>query len=98
MTQCILQRLKVRNAILSNGDELPVDHRVDLHVRLGDLDAGVADDLAVAAEERNLAAVDLSVIIRNPSYLSSNTQLELSTGMALVSVASIGYRRFGSMG
>lgn len=60
MTQRVLQQLKMRDAVLSDRDELAVDHGVALHAlqRFGDLDIAAADDLAVAAVERNLAPAD----------------------------------------
>jgi hypothetical protein len=51
----------MRDAVLADGDELAVDDRVGLHAfkRSRDLDVGMADDLSVAAIERDFAAVDL---------------------------------------
>ena len=44
------------------GDELAVNDRVAFHAfeRLCDFDVGMADDLAVAAVERDLTATNLS--------------------------------------
>src|SRR5215213_9353034 len=57
MAQRVLKQLEMRDALFSDRDELAVDHGVALHAlqRLGDLDIAAADDLAVAAVERNLA-------------------------------------------
>src|SRR3954464_9550622 len=57
MAQRVLKKLEMRDAVLSDCDELAVDHGVALDAlqRFGDLDIAVADDLAVTAVERNLA-------------------------------------------
>lgn len=51
----------MRHAVLSDGDELPIDHGVafDAFESLGDLDVGAADDLSVAAVERDAPVPDL---------------------------------------
>jgi hypothetical protein len=51
VAQRILQQLEMGDAVLADGDELPVDDRVGLYAfkRLRDLDVRVADDLSVAA-------------------------------------------------
>ena len=60
MAQRILEQLEMRDAVLSDRDELTVDHGVALHALqgFGDLDIAAADDFAVAAVERNLAPPD----------------------------------------
>src|SRR5215207_9380563 len=76
MSQRVLKQLKMRDAVLSDRDELAVDHGVALHAlqRLGDLDIAAADDLAVTAVERNLAPPDFRdhpkavvLILENPA-------------------------------
>src|SRR3954471_20927691 len=66
----------MRDAVLSDRDELTVDHGVALHAlqRFGDLDIAAADDLAVTAVERNLAPPDFRdhpkavvLILENPA-------------------------------
>jgi hypothetical protein len=51
----------MRDAVLADGDELAIDDRVGLYAfkRSRDLDVGMADDLSVAAIERDLATADL---------------------------------------
>ena len=58
MAQRVLKQLEMRDAVFSDRDEFAVDHGVALDAlqRSGDLDIAVADDLAVAAVERDLAA------------------------------------------
>jgi hypothetical protein len=58
--QCVLQELKARDAVRIEGNELAIDHGVllDLFEGLGDRLVAVADDLAVAGIERDLAALD----------------------------------------
>jgi hypothetical protein len=53
MAQRVLKQLEMRDAVLSDRDELAVDHGIALHAlqRFGDLDIAAADDLAVAAVE-----------------------------------------------
>ncbi|MCP1912849.1 hypothetical protein J2R96_005329 [Bradyrhizobium elkanii] len=76
MTQRVLKQLEMRNAVLSDRDELAIDHGVALHAlqRFGDLDIAAADDLAVAAVECNLAPPDfrdhpeaIVLILENPA-------------------------------
>lgn len=87
----------MRHAVLSDGDELPIDHGVafDAFEGLGDLGVGATDDLSVAAVERD-APVPISATIRKPSYLSSKTQSGSSKAPS-VRVASIGCKRLGSV-
>ena len=96
MAQRVLKQLEMRDTVLSDRDELTVDHGVARHARqrFGDLDIAAADDLAVAAVESATLPRRISAIIRKPSYLSSKTQPGSSNG-ASVSVASIGRRRLG---
>ena len=76
MAQRVLKQLEMRDAVLSDRDELAVDHGVALHAlqRFGDLDIAAADDLAVAAVERNLAPPDFRdhpeavvLVLENPA-------------------------------
>ena len=76
MAQRVLKQLEMRDAVLSDRDEFAVDHGVALHAlqRFGDLDIAVADDLAVAAVERNLAPPDFRdhpeavvLVLENPA-------------------------------
>ena len=71
MAQRVLKQLEMRDAVLSDRDELAVDHGVALHAlqRFGDLDIAAADDLAVAAVERNLAPPDFRPICRGHGQL-----------------------------
>ena len=61
MAERVLQQLKMRDPVLVECDEFAVDHGVacDAFERFRDFDVTVADDLAVAAIERDLAALDL---------------------------------------
>jgi hypothetical protein len=76
MAQRILKQLEMREAVLSDRDEFAIDHGVALHAlqRFGDLDIAAADDLAVAAVERNLAPPDFRdhpaavvLVLENPA-------------------------------
>ena len=76
--QRILQELEMRNAVLVERDKLAVDDGIalDAFERLCDLDVVVADDLAVAAVERDLAAFDLCdhaeaivFVLENPAVI-----------------------------
>jgi len=60
VSQRVLEQLKMRDAILSDRNEFAIDHAValDAFECLGDLDVAAADDFAVAAVERDLAALD----------------------------------------
>ncbi len=53
----VLQQLKMRDAFFVERHELAVDHGVAFHAfeRFRDFDVAMADDLAVAAIERDLA-------------------------------------------
>src|ERR1700712_263392 len=66
----------MRNAVLSDRDELAVDYGVALYAlqRFGDLRIAAADDLAVAAVERNFAPPDFRdhpeavvLVLENPA-------------------------------
>src|SRR3979490_2881180 len=66
----------MRDAVLSDRDELAIDHGVALHAlqRFGDFHIAAADDLAVAAVERHLAAPDFRdhpeavvLVLENPA-------------------------------
>ena len=61
MTQRILQQLKMRHPVRVERDEFAVDHGVTLYAfeSFRDLDVTVTDDLAVAAIESDLAAIDI---------------------------------------
>jgi hypothetical protein len=97
VAKSVLQKLEVRDPVPIERHEFAIDHRIpcDAFERFGDFDVVVADDLAITAVERDLAAF-VTATMRKPSYLSSNIQF-LSSNGASVSVASIGCRRFGSV-
>src|SRR3979411_1887794 len=76
MASRVLEQLEMRDAVLSDRDELAVDHGVALHAlqRFGDLHIAAADDLAVAAVERTLAPPDFRdhseavvLVLENPA-------------------------------
>src|SRR5213080_5012323 len=76
MAQRVLKQLEMRDPVLSDRDELAVDHGVALYAlqRFGDLDIAAADDLAVAAVERDLALPDFRhhpeavvLVLENPA-------------------------------
>src|SRR5581483_9673780 len=62
VSQRILEQLKTRDAILSDRNKLAIDHglKLDAFECLGNLDVAAADDFAVAAVQRDLAALDFS--------------------------------------
>ncbi len=76
MAQRVVKQLEMRDAVLTDRDKLTVDHGVALHAlqRFGDLHITAADDLAVAAVERNLAPPDFRdhpkavvLVLENPA-------------------------------
>src|SRR6478609_5990732 len=82
----------------SSSNELAIDDHgvaLDPFKRLCDFDVAIANDLAIAAVKRDLAAFDFGDHPK-PVILSSNIQPASSKG-ASVSVASIGWKRFGSV-
>ena len=76
MAQRILEQLEMRDAVVSDRDEFAIDHSVALHAlqRFGDFHIAAADDLAIAAVERNLAPPDFCdhpeavvLVLENPA-------------------------------
>lgn len=60
MAKRVLKQLEMGCAVLPDRDELAIDHGVALHILqcFRDLDVGMADDLPVAAVERDPTAPD----------------------------------------